>query len=44
MPADQEAALVAALTALENLSEGLRASTTRNARPARRRPPGPDQR
>ena len=35
MPADQEAALVAALTALENLSEGLRASTTRHPRPAR---------
>jgi hypothetical protein len=35
MPADQEAALVAALTALENLSEGLRASAARHPRPDR---------
>jgi DNA-binding MarR family transcriptional regulator len=34
MPADQEAALVAALPALESLSEGLRANTIRSARPA----------
>ena len=41
MPGEQEAALVAALSALEHLSERLRAAITRSTRPARREQAGP---